>query len=241
MSSIQSKLSSISPTLGWSNRFTPSRCRWTLWAALRSRNSSLRVTSSPTRSESSRSCGLRPASERSSATQSLAARSQSRWRSRACGSRKTYAAWQLMKALRIADRYDLTPCVSNQVHYSPYTREIENEIVKVAVDRGVGILVWSAIVGGLLSGKYQPRGRGTRRQPTPHGMERVSHPQPREAVRHHRRAQSHRRGLRRLSRTSGAGLHDGQAGRDVAHRRRPNGRPARRQPRRRGPGAGGRG
>jgi|tagenome__1003787_1003787.scaffolds.fasta_scaffold20834842_1 aryl-alcohol dehydrogenase-like predicted oxidoreductase len=66
-----------------------------------------------------------------------------------------YAAWQLMKALWTADRHGLTPFVSNQVHYSPLTRDIEHEIVPVAVDQGVGILVWSPIAGGLLSGKYR--------------------------------------------------------------------------------------
>src|SRR3954464_2666107 len=66
-----------------------------------------------------------------------------------------YAAWQLMKALWTADRHDQTPFVSNQVHYSLHTRDIENEIVPVAVDQGVGILVWSPIAGGLLSGKYR--------------------------------------------------------------------------------------
>jgi aryl-alcohol dehydrogenase-like predicted oxidoreductase len=66
-----------------------------------------------------------------------------------------YAAWHLMKALWTADRNGLTPFVSNQVHYSLQARELENEIVPVAVDRAIGILVWSPIAGGLLSGKYR--------------------------------------------------------------------------------------
>jgi len=66
-----------------------------------------------------------------------------------------YAAWQLMKALWIADREGLTPFVSNQLYYSLQARDIENEIVPVAVDQGIGILVWSPIAGGLLSGKYR--------------------------------------------------------------------------------------
>jgi len=66
-----------------------------------------------------------------------------------------YAAWHLVKALWTADRHDLTPFFSNQIHYSPLTRDIEHEIVPVAVDQGVGILVWSPIAGGLLSGKYR--------------------------------------------------------------------------------------
>jgi aryl-alcohol dehydrogenase-like predicted oxidoreductase len=66
-----------------------------------------------------------------------------------------YAAWHLTKALWTADVKNLTPFVSNQVHYSLQTRDIENEIVPLAIDQGVGILVWSPIVGGLLSGKYR--------------------------------------------------------------------------------------
>src|SRR5215218_7610819 len=66
-----------------------------------------------------------------------------------------YAAWQLMKALWIADREGLTPFVSNQVYYSLQARDIENELVPLAVDQGLGILVWSPIAGGLLSGKYR--------------------------------------------------------------------------------------
>ena len=66
-----------------------------------------------------------------------------------------YAAWQLMKALWTADRNRLTPFVSNQLYYSLHSRDIETEIVPAAVDQGIGILVWSPIAGGLLSGKYR--------------------------------------------------------------------------------------
>jgi aryl-alcohol dehydrogenase-like predicted oxidoreductase len=66
-----------------------------------------------------------------------------------------YAAWHLMKALWIADRKGLTPFVSNQLYYSLQSRDIETEIVPLAVDQGLGILVWSPIAGGLLSGKYR--------------------------------------------------------------------------------------
>jgi aryl-alcohol dehydrogenase-like predicted oxidoreductase len=66
-----------------------------------------------------------------------------------------YAAWQLMKALWIADRKTITPFVSNQLHYSLQARDIENELVPLAIDQCIGILVWSPIAGGLLSGKYR--------------------------------------------------------------------------------------
>jgi aryl-alcohol dehydrogenase-like predicted oxidoreductase len=66
-----------------------------------------------------------------------------------------YTAWQLMKSLWTADRDNLSSFVSNQVYYSLQARDIENELVPVAIDQGIGILVWSPIAGGLLSGKYR--------------------------------------------------------------------------------------
>jgi aryl-alcohol dehydrogenase-like predicted oxidoreductase len=66
-----------------------------------------------------------------------------------------YAAWQLMKALGVSDRLGLTRFVSQQIHYTLQAREAENELVPVSIDQGVGILVWSPIAGGLLSGKYR--------------------------------------------------------------------------------------
>jgi aryl-alcohol dehydrogenase-like predicted oxidoreductase len=66
-----------------------------------------------------------------------------------------YAGWQMTKALGISGRDGLRRFVSNQVHYSLQAREVEYEIVPAAVDQGVGILVWSPLAGGLLSGKYR--------------------------------------------------------------------------------------
>jgi aryl-alcohol dehydrogenase-like predicted oxidoreductase len=66
-----------------------------------------------------------------------------------------YAAWQLMKALAISDARQLERFASTQVYYSLQNRDIEAEIVPLAIDQGVGILVWSPLAGGLLSGKYR--------------------------------------------------------------------------------------
>ena len=66
-----------------------------------------------------------------------------------------YAAWQLMKALGIAARLDLAPLVSQQIYYSLQAREAEYELIPLAVDQGLGVLVWSPLAGGLLSGKYR--------------------------------------------------------------------------------------
>ena len=66
-----------------------------------------------------------------------------------------YGAWQLMKALGVSDRLGLPRFVSQQVHYTLQAREVETELVPVSIDQGLGILVWSPIAGGLLSGKYR--------------------------------------------------------------------------------------
>jgi aryl-alcohol dehydrogenase-like predicted oxidoreductase len=66
-----------------------------------------------------------------------------------------YAAWQMMKALGISDRRMIERFASTQVYYSLQNRDIEAEIVPACVDQGLGILVWSPLAGGLLSGKYR--------------------------------------------------------------------------------------
>ncbi len=66
-----------------------------------------------------------------------------------------YAAWQVMKALGIAERKHLPRFVSQQVYYSLQERSIEYELVPMALDQGLGTLVWSPLAGGLLSGKYR--------------------------------------------------------------------------------------
>jgi aryl-alcohol dehydrogenase-like predicted oxidoreductase len=69
-----------------------------------------------------------------------------------------YSAWHLMKALWAADRLGTEKFVSQQIHYTLEAREAEYELVPIAIDQGVGILVWSPLAGGLLAGKYR-RGR----------------------------------------------------------------------------------
>ncbi|MBA2637498.1 MAG: aldo/keto reductase [Solirubrobacterales bacterium] len=69
-----------------------------------------------------------------------------------------YAAWQMVKALAIADARGLPRFVSTQVYLSLQERSTEHEIVPACLDQGVGMLIWSPLAGGLLSGKYR---RGT--------------------------------------------------------------------------------
>jgi len=66
-----------------------------------------------------------------------------------------YAGWQLMKALAIADSRGFERFAAQQVYYSLEARDAEYELVPLAVDQGLGILIWSPLAGGLLSGKYR--------------------------------------------------------------------------------------
>lgn len=79
-----------------------------------------------------------------------------------------YAGWQVMKALGIADRSGLPRFVSQQVYLSLQERSAEYEIVPAALDQGLGLLIWSPLAGGLLSGKYR------RNEPPPPGSRHAS-------------------------------------------------------------------
>jgi aryl-alcohol dehydrogenase-like predicted oxidoreductase len=69
-----------------------------------------------------------------------------------------FSAWHLMKALWVSDRTGLERFVSQQIYYSLQSRDAEAELVPVSIDQGLGILVWSPIAGGLLSGKFRRSG-----------------------------------------------------------------------------------
>jgi aryl-alcohol dehydrogenase-like predicted oxidoreductase len=66
-----------------------------------------------------------------------------------------FSAWHLMKALAASERDRLVRPVSQQIHYTLQAREAEYELVPASLDQGLGILVWSPLAGGLLSGKYR--------------------------------------------------------------------------------------
>ncbi|SHF47026.1 Predicted oxidoreductase [Jatrophihabitans endophyticus] len=76
-----------------------------------------------------------------------------------------YSGWQLLKALGASERHGLPRFAAEQIYYSLQARDAENELLPAAVDQGLGVLVWSPLAGGLLSGKYS-RGRdGTLKSP----------------------------------------------------------------------------
>ncbi len=71
-----------------------------------------------------------------------------------------HAAWQIMKGLGISERQGWNRFESIQAYYSIAGRDLEREIVPMALDQGLGILVWSPLAGGLLSGKFSPDAAG---------------------------------------------------------------------------------
>lgn len=64
------------------------------------------------------------------------------------------AAWQIMKALGISAQNHLSKFVSLQAYYTVAARDLEREIVPLLLDQKLGLMVWSPLAGGLLSGKY---------------------------------------------------------------------------------------
>ena len=78
-----------------------------------------------------------------------------------------YSGWHLMKALQVSERDRLPRFVSQQIHYTLEAREAEYELAPIALDQGLGILVWSPLAGGLLSGKH-------RRDATPEGTRQIA-------------------------------------------------------------------
>ncbi len=71
-----------------------------------------------------------------------------------------FAAWQIMKALGISDKRGYARFETVQAYYSIAGRELEREIVPLVEDQGLGVMVWSPLAGGFLSGKFTREARG---------------------------------------------------------------------------------
>ncbi|OIQ91175.1 general stress protein 69 [mine drainage metagenome] len=78
------------------------------------------------------------------------------------------AAWQIMKALAISERRQWTRFESVQAYYTLAGRDLEREVLPLLRDQQLGLMVWSPLAGGLLSGKFGPDQKG------PEGARRVS-------------------------------------------------------------------
>lgn len=77
------------------------------------------------------------------------------------------AAWQIMKALAFSEYQGLSRFVSLQAYYTIAGRDLERELVPLLEDQKMGLMVWSPLAGGLLSGKFKRNEQG------PEGSRRV--------------------------------------------------------------------
>ncbi len=76
-----------------------------------------------------------------------------------------WPAWLAAKALGVQRMNGWAPFQAAEMYYSLVGRDLEHEIVPLALDAGIGIMVWSPLAGGFLSGKYSrenPQGDGGR-------------------------------------------------------------------------------
>ena len=74
-----------------------------------------------------------------------------------------YSGWHVMKSLMAAALDRRERFVTQQIHYTIEAREAEYELLPISVDQGLGVLVWSPLAAGLLTGKHR------RGKPTPEG------------------------------------------------------------------------
>ena len=139
-----------------------------------------------------------------------------------------WAAWQIMKALGISERLGLARFESLQAYYTIAGRDLERELVPMLQSEGLGLMVWSPLAGGLLSGKYgrdQQGEAGSRRTD-------LRLPAGRQGARLRLRSTSMRaiaERARRLGRADRARLAAAPAGGDERHHRREKARATRRQ------------
>jgi aryl-alcohol dehydrogenase-like predicted oxidoreductase len=70
------------------------------------------------------------------------------------------AAWQIMKGLGISDLRGWARFATAQAYYSIAGRDLEREVLPLLRDQGLGLMAWSPLAGGLLTGKFAPDGQG---------------------------------------------------------------------------------
>ena len=70
------------------------------------------------------------------------------------------AAWQIMKGLAISEKKGWARFATVQAYYTIAGRDLEREVVPLIRDQGLGLMVWSPLAGGLLTGKFSPDGKG---------------------------------------------------------------------------------
>lgn len=87
-----------------------------------------------------------------------------------------YDAWRMTRALWISDRHGWAPFISSQPEYNMLSRDIERELIPACLELGVGIIPYSPLAGGVLTGKYAGGAapEGTRGYHNPQFAERLT-------------------------------------------------------------------
>ena len=146
-----------------------------------------------------------------------------------------FRAWETSAAVARQRALGRPAFTATQLYYSLVAREAEHELIPECRADDLGVIVWSPLSSGFLTGRYRATGDGSRRGSAhdvhvPARRSRAGGAGPGRAGRGRRRP-------RRVDGAGGAGVGAGAAGDHVGHRRRQQPRAARRQPRRRRPRA----
>ncbi len=72
-----------------------------------------------------------------------------------------FSAWQVMKGLAISDRCGYARFINQEINYSLLARDAEHELIPMGIDQGVGVMAWSPLGYGLLTGKFRRDARPT--------------------------------------------------------------------------------
>ncbi|MEX0309658.1 MAG: aldo/keto reductase [Tateyamaria sp.] len=67
-----------------------------------------------------------------------------------------WPAWQVARAVQYQRDHKMAPFIAGQYLYNLVARDIENDVLPMMTDMGGGLMAWSPLAGGLLSGKYDP-------------------------------------------------------------------------------------
>ena len=66
-----------------------------------------------------------------------------------------FSGWHLMKSLAVSERCGFARCIAQQINYSLLARDAEHELIPLGLDQGVGVMAWSPLHYGLLTGKFR--------------------------------------------------------------------------------------
>ena len=66
-----------------------------------------------------------------------------------------HSAWQMMKAIAVSEKHGYARYVSQEINYSLLARDAENELIPLGLDQGLGVMAWSPLGYGLLTGKWR--------------------------------------------------------------------------------------